>query len=420
VENNQLYLDNEIDLRELIRPLLKYKWWIIGIAVVTALLTFLASQFLLEKKYQARASIVFTQPLLNANLSQGIQMEPQLPDPKAVSDFAMSDDLLWGIYHSPQLSGQRDHGLTFGKFKQGLNASLSGNTQVLLQATSPDPQVAAQIANAWAAAFTLRLNTLYGTSQSTVAALDQQVETAKGKWQQSEQALLDFLPKSQVDSLSAQLEEEQTAYNTQLGKIHAINQILSDAGALGEQLNAQAPGAPLSSGEALSLIALQQRATSGDLSGLQVQFSNPDLLTGQSTVADAQESLKQFGEALKSQQADLNASLVGMETQLAKLKTQLESAQYQEAQLTQQRDLAQNAYQALAGQATSSNIALAAGGEIAKLAGTAMPPNKPVSPRVLINATLAGVLGLMLAVFGVLVTAWWRGSNNEKQDSKNS
>jgi succinoglycan biosynthesis transport protein ExoP len=407
VEDNHPY-DDEFDLRELIRPLLKKKWWILGVAVVTALLTFLASQYLMGKNYQSTASVVFTQPFLNASLSQAIQVEPQLPDPKTVSDLALADDMLHSIYKTPQLSSQRDQGMTFDKFKKSLDASLSGESRVLLSVTSTDPQLAAQIANDWASAFTLRLNTLYGTSQSTIAALDQQVETAKGEWQQAEQALLNFLPTSQVEALSAQLDQEQTAYNAQLEKIHTIDQILSDAGALDARLSDQAPSSTLSSGDALSLIALQQQATSGDLSGLQVQLSDQGLLTGHSTVVEARAALLQFTKALQAQQIELKAGLVEMETALTQLNTQLESAQYQLEQLTQQRDLAKDAYQALAGQVTSSNITLATGGEIAKLAGTAVPPSKPFSPRVLLNTVAAGAAAFLLAILVVIVWVWWQ------------
>ena len=36
-------------------------------------------------------------------------------------------------------------------------------------------------------------------------------------------------------------------------------------------------------------------------------------------------------------------------------------------------------------------------------------PEKPVSPRKLLNTAVAGMLGLMVGVFGAFAVEWWRG-----------
>ena len=61
-------VDDEIDLRGFIRTLLRYKWWIVGVALGAAVVAYLAGQVGSAKTYQAQALIVFGQPPLNVNL----------------------------------------------------------------------------------------------------------------------------------------------------------------------------------------------------------------------------------------------------------------------------------------------------------------------------------------------------------------
>lgn len=40
----------------------------------------------------------------------------------------------------------------------------------------------------------------------------------------------------------------------------------------------------------------------------------------------------------------------------------------------------------------------------------AAAPERPVSPRKMLNTAVAGALGLMLGVFGAFAIEWWQGS----------
>ena len=362
MQGNVTRLDDEIDLRGLIRSLLKYKWWIVGITIGAALVTFLAGRLGdTGKTYDAKALVVIGQPPLNVNVNSPAASNVNLsvlalPDSKGITDLATVDDMLYTIYQSGDLAQSRAHGFTFAKFKQELTASISGTTQLSLQVGDPDPKQAALVVNLWAQAVTDRLNALYGSSSAMVTALEKQTNDAQQKWDAAEQGLLDYLPQSNLDALMAQLTQEQIAYNSQLGRIRSIDLLLSDGGALNGRLGARQPGAALTTGDALSLLALQQRANetllcnsqsmpdvgsstdanatgtnqlfvcspSGGSSGLQIQVSGADLLAGQATVADAQQDLKSFMDALASQQSELKNGLTQTEKQLAGIRAQSE------------------------------------------------------------------------------------------------
>ncbi len=360
MQARNLDLEAEIDLRDLIRPLLRHKWWIIGVTVGMAVIAFLISEFMIQKQYVAVSSVVFTTPAFNAVLDPRIVQTTQLPpDYRAMSDVVMADDLLGKVYQSEEMSAERKKGITFGKFKQKFAVTLSGTSQLLLQVTDSDPQLAAQAANLWAQNATARLNRLYGSSDATLTALGQQVDSARQEWASSEKALLDYLPQSQTDSLNAQLSQAQISYNAQLGRIHSLDLLLSDGHALDARWSAQAPDLPLGAGDGISLLTLQQRANevllcnqqaaasvsaypdaatgssatssqaldciaSNGLNGLQLQLSGSDLAAGVATVGNARQALKAFLDGLQSQQSDLQNGLGTLEEQLTGLRAKLE------------------------------------------------------------------------------------------------
>src|SRR5512141_2504411 len=159
-------LDDEIDVRGLIRSLWHYKWWVLGVTVGAAAVALLANQSGLAKTYQAKALVVFGQPPLNVNVASPGSTTANvsafaLPDTKGITDLATVGDMLYSIYQSKDLADSRAHGLTFGKFKGELTAALSGTNQLWLQASDANQEQAALMANLWAQAVADRLNTLY-------------------------------------------------------------------------------------------------------------------------------------------------------------------------------------------------------------------------------------------------------------------
>jgi hypothetical protein len=228
--------------------------------------------------------------------------------------------------------------------------------------------------------------------------------------------------------------------------VYSIDLLLSDGRALNGRLSAQQPNAAMATGDAVSLLTLQQQASavllcnntqpvpavqtapnaadnqiapsdtvpllncsaSNGLSGLQIQISGPNTLSGQSTVADAQQQVKSFMDALQKQQTELKGGLAPMDMQLSDLHTQWESAQFQVNKLVEQRDLAKISYETVFSELGSTRIEVAANGQVARVAGKAIRPAAPVS-RVAVNTIVAGLAALMLTAFACLIIDWWRG-----------
>jgi phage shock protein A len=357
----------------------------------------------------------------------------------------MLDDIFVAVYESPDLAASRQQGLTLGRVKAESSITLSGTNQLILRVADPDPKRATLLVNLWAQAITDRLNTLYGSSSMQVVALQQQAKDAQQQWHAAENALVEDLPQSKVDSLSAQLAQAQAAYNSQLAEIHSIDMILSDGGALSGRLAAQQPNAPVRVGDALGLVQLQQRASGAlscnlqavssinvqsgqtlpigqptpaavqnlncvgpDVSG--VQLSTADMLSGIGTVGGAQQDLKLLMDSLQAQQKGLQSSAAQMDSQLAQIHTQLESAQFRVEELETQRDLAKAAFGVLSAQMSSAQAEVAANGSVARVVGKAGPAVL-VASKVVTNTLLVGVSAFIAVVVLIWLLEWWRGGN---------
>ncbi len=445
-------MDEDIDLRGLIHSLLSAKWWVIGVTVGLAVLAFVYTQVRAVKAYQASTMVVFGQSPLDFSVldsalspaqNNAVYNTTAFPDPKGILDLATLNDIFISVYQSPELAESRARGLTLGKVKQESNAQLSGNNQIILQVTDPDPKRAVLLANLWAKTVADRLNTAYGPSSAQVSALEQQVKTAQQAWDDTEKALIDQLAKSNVDSLSVQLGQAQTAYAAQLGRLHNIDLELSDARALNARMAGEPATASVSTGDAISLLALQQRAsdvlvcnpqpassnTQGSVGvgisvpsspsmactssgGVQIQLSGTDPSGTPAAVADAQQDLKLLMDSLQAQQEELNSSLGQMDAQLGTLRSQMESAQYEVDQLTARRDAAKASLLALSLQLSATRAQVAANDQAARVIGEAGIAI-PVGSKAPMNAFIAGAIGFIVVCGLVLLLDWWRNGSKE-------
>jgi uncharacterized protein involved in exopolysaccharide biosynthesis len=204
---NTTYIDDEIDLREIVLMLWKGKWWIIGVSLLLAVVVYGYSKLALPKQYEATALVVITRPSFSANLDPLIQTNPQLPDVKALADLALVDDLVLAVYQAPEVASLIEADLPLSSLKGQLKASLVGTNQIRLTVTDTSPQRAATLANAWAEQLTMRLNALFGTDLANVTELQAQASQARLDWDSAEQARMEYMPQSQVDALEVRLQQ---------------------------------------------------------------------------------------------------------------------------------------------------------------------------------------------------------------------
>jgi succinoglycan biosynthesis transport protein ExoP len=407
--------EDEIDLREIAVTLLKYKWIILIITLVFAIAAFLTTKLILPKEYQATAYVLIVKPSTTTDFDSHIQTTTQLPDSKSILDLTKADDLVYVVYHSPQVEPLFKDYISLGAFKNKLSSVLTGSNQLRLSVTDTDPERVATIANIWAEQVTARLNALLDTDIASLDQIKTQVEEARLSWDAAEQALLDYLPQSDLDALKVSLSQKRSSLENTLNEIDSDQMLIGNARLLKARFETKSSNDPISIDNALSLVTLQQKAI-GQLRGaslsasLQFQVTGADLFNEQYTVADARSDLDTLVSALQTQVDDLNGQVSQQTADITTQATELEDAQYQIDQLTVQRDLNLEAYKALSSHEVEVKITLSQNDQAAKIAGEALPPEKPSGPRSLINTAIAGAAGFVLAILAVLVLNWWKTS----------
>jgi uncharacterized protein involved in exopolysaccharide biosynthesis len=140
MSSQPVYYEDEIDLREIFKSLLRYKWWILGTTVAFAVVALLVAKFILPKTYSATAYIMITKPALTAELSivdsePNIQSSPHIPDSRSLIDLTKADDLVLSVFEEVRSMNTASESDELASFKDQLNPVLVGTNQFKLEVT---------------------------------------------------------------------------------------------------------------------------------------------------------------------------------------------------------------------------------------------------------------------------------------------
>jgi len=96
-----------------------------------------------------------------------------------------------------------------------------------------------------------------------------------------------------------------------------------------------------------------------------------------------------------------------IQQEVLQLQEQLEQEEARRRELTQARDLAWDTYQTLARKAAEVEISAQVTDTEVRFAVPAVEPRSPIAPKKKLNIALAGVLGLMVGVFGAFMMEYF-------------
>jgi len=112
----------------------------------------------------------------------------------------------------------------------------------------------------------------------------------------------------------------------------------------------------------------------------------------------------------------LENQILETSNEIQSLQAQLESEQATQRDLTNERDLAEKAYQALLVKETEIEAGSQTSNEVA-LASSAIVNTEPDSRGTITNTILAGMVGGILAVVWVFLSTWWKNQSENSIDS---
>ncbi len=398
-------MEQEIDLRQYIAVLLKYKYWIVGLTIIAALAALIVS-LLSPVVYQATALVGVVEPRYTLQFDARMATVNTRSSAKAYLDVATNDDLV------TQLIAELSSDIHFKNrsvraVRQLLSAQSGSDPSVIrLQARNRDAQRSAQIANYWADLFVRMINDLYGQREQNMAFFQAQLAVAQASLSQAEQDLIDFQARNKTHILSQQLQSKQDALKRYLDLTHSLRLTIQDAQLLRERLGNQNAQQPLSLGDEWSAILLQIGAQTG-YSNIQFQLTDTSVASGK-TVGEQIAWLDALIVALQTKLSDVEQRTETLQPEILSLQTALEQANAEQSRLSLAKSVAQETMLVLSRKVAEAEIVAQDTDRDARLISYAAVPDKPVLPRKMVNTAVGGALGLCVSVLGAFAVEYWR------------
>lgn len=398
-------MEEEIDLRPYIEDLLSNWYWIIGSGFITALIA-LGITFIIAPTYQATALIAIAVPRQRVQFDNRIETVTENQPLRAYPELALSDEVLTTLLSQGLLEGD----MTLTSLHSSMEAELGGDPSLLrLVAHHQDAATAALVVNTWAELFVSWANRVYGfQGEDQLRSFQAQLEQAEKDLTASEKDLVAFQAQNRIAIVTNELSALESAQANYLNKKQNITILIQDITALRTQLGQQPNRNMTSFADQLTALFLEMKAFGIETNSLlQVQFGTPNTITQQSQ----QEQIKFLDDLIKT----LSAQLTTIETEVDQLEPQILVLQEEQQNLTiadgrikRNYSIVQDTYTALARQVEEEQIASQEVSSGVRLASRAAVPERPVSPRKLVNTGIAGIIGLLVAAFITLVHGWRR------------
>ena len=398
-------MDETIDLRPYVEALMRHVW-LMGLAVLLAVILSIAL-FMMGDDYVATALVTVPEP------AQQVQFDPRITTNiqstqllTAYPRLALSDDLLTRLLpRAKELSG--DTIATLNDLEDALHVVSSTDVRIVsLTAKLPEPQAAADLANAWAEEFVVTIDSVYGRNGAEFFI--DQMSQASAELQSTEDDLVAFQTTNRqttVDNEFSALSQLQMSY---LLRQNAYRMALDDIQTLQVQLESQETDA-IALADQLSALTLQLQ-TYQAISPTQT-LPTFQLAIGPDALLTTNQRAEQL-QRLEALRASIGAGLTTIDTQLATIEPRLFALQTEKQRLfnegerlIRQRDIAQETYATLSRKVDEERIASAE--TMARLASAAATPERPDRPNIILLLPLLAGAALLLSAGAIILRTWW-------------
>jgi uncharacterized protein involved in exopolysaccharide biosynthesis len=401
-------MDQEIDLREIVAALLKYKFWIAGLALVAAAAAAIIS-LLQPSTYEASALVVVTKPQYELQFDSRIRSLTGNVQPayKAYPVLARSDAVVAALVADlgDELTANER---SVDRFRKKLDAENASDPSIIrLTVKDGNPDRAARVTNVWADQFVETANELYAQRSDDLDFFTAQKTEAEAELDQAEAALSEFEARNRTAVLQTQLLTMRSALTNTLKAIHPMEMTIQDARALRDRLTTQERSAAASPSDELTALLIEVNALNQDASRVQLQLSlDQDL--GSKSVGDQIAFLDSLIVVLGNRLVTLQAQAAGLEPRILTAQQAYQDAQAEQERLTMARELAYETFDSLSRKAAEVRIeAQDTTGDV-RIASHALPVPNPVAPRKTLNTLIAGAVGLLVGVVAALAIEYWK------------
>jgi len=419
-------MEEEIDLREYIYVIIRRWKWVAGVTLAAVVTAAIVSFLLLEPVYEAKAGVIIVKSrsevvfepkyltLTEEELgSVGIDVNARRKALEAlVKSSSVASEVIaeLGSTLEPE---ERDVHTLLEMVETEADGDLIG-----IKVRGEDPQKIMAIANAWGEDYEKYVNELYGGTTQSPANIQAQVAEAESSYQEAEEALAKFTGDNQIDTLTQEIGARQNTLTDYYTTKQQLDRLIADASALREQSRQETASSPTGTGNNLSIMLLQASAFTLLSPGLpvQLQLAFDETAGMEGSVEEQVQDLDALLSILETRREEVQSLIVEgtLQQEVLQLQEQLEREQARKQELTSARDLAWETYDTLARKEAEVGVASQVTDTEVRFAVPAVEPKDPVAPKKMLNIAIAGVLGLMVGVFGAFFIEFLEGG--EKQD----
>lgn len=399
-------MEQEVDLRPYIERLISLWWLPLLLAIAAAAAVFFYGR-LQPKAYDASAMIVISEPSQRVILDPGFVPTDRIDELlKAYPSIAMSSDVLNLVLAHVQDKPETQIS-TLSQLERHLDVSSTADSRLLqLHVSLPDGNLAAEVANLWAAEFVHVTNRVYGNQGARVEFYQEQLEQAKANAAAAEDAFTEFQGRNRFTletNLVSALSQQQLDL---LAKQQQTELDLQEVRQFQQQL--AAGSGEVTYADQVTAMQIQLRVYGGLATQMppQLQLSAGEPLTETDRKALINQ-LEALAGALEGKLAQIDTDLADLEPRYLKAQQDMQVNLAELTRLMSARDVANETVNSVARRLDTEIVASGEENQTVRLASTAVAPDAPRGGNMGLVA-VAGLLGLLLGILLILLSTWWQ------------
>jgi len=421
-------MEEEVELRDYINVLLRWKKLVIGITILAMLVAGVMSYFVIKPVYQASGALLINPREAKVNISTPEQLLNPLTFLPEISvatyqEIIKSKDLAKEVLNELNLPDMNVNDLS----RMITIENPNGTTMIRVLVDSSDPVLATKIVSVLLDKAVIYVENQEKQQMSeSRSSLTQQFTEAKDKLEVAQKALADF--NSQEDNLT-NLTQKRSSYFSALNSYRSqllsldtqIRQYEEQLDSLERQL------------KQIDKYFVTEKSIMDDplLSQLAQQLVNENIVY-LSQLKMSSQSINPLYTELHSKESNYTITLSGLnakkkslqqlvieaENEIHRLDQEINAKQLQLNELNRNLDLAQSDYSTIKSNYLQSQMAEENILSPVTILENPIVPTSPIKPKKLFNIAVSGVAAFFFAILLAFFLEYWYGTKKEKEKKK--
>jgi uncharacterized protein involved in exopolysaccharide biosynthesis len=356
--------------------------------------------------------------------TQRLQFDPRIVNTldldtlvQAYPELAMSDGVMAILLErASELTDGRVNQITL--LRKMLEVETGNDPRLVrLNVRNGEPQLSADLANAWATTFVAVVDSIYLNPGGEVDFFSDQLAQTNAQLQTTEQALVEFQSSSRMGIVDNELQSLDSLQTSYLVDKNRLNLVLDDIRALRSQIES-GEGDSITFSDQLTALLLQMRIyeTQSQIASSDTTVAENPLqlqLDSQNNLTTAQRAeqvrlLDEMAQVAEDSLNEIDVKLVALEPRIFELQREKQDLLHRYEELTRNRDVASETYMTLARKIDEVRIQTEDSGSGLKIASLASLPEEPDRGSPIILALIGAMVGFFLSVAVILGLTWWR------------